>query len=74
MADTKEDLGHRQQHLILPIEAPKSETHVEEEEDGEGGERKSQQNTRSKRVASLDIFRGLTVAVNYISFVQCFAN
>ncbi|KAL8545556.1 hypothetical protein ACS0TY_005630 [Phlomoides rotata] len=57
MADIKEDEAHRQQHLVLPLEAPKSEAH------GEGGERKSQQNTRSNRVASLDIFRGLTVAL-----------
>lgn len=58
MAEIREDVGHR---LVLPVEAPKSESHGEEF--GEGVERKSQQNTRSKRVASLDIFRGLTVAV-----------
>ncbi|PIN26687.1 heparan-alpha-glucosaminide N-acetyltransferase [Handroanthus impetiginosus] len=62
MADIKEDVGHRRQHLILAVEAPKSEAQVEEKEE-EDGKAKPPQGTERKRVASLDIFRGLTVAL-----------
>ncbi|KAK6159872.1 hypothetical protein DH2020_003253 [Rehmannia glutinosa] len=61
MADIKEDSGNHQQHLILAVEAPKSEAQLEEEE--EEKEEKPEQSSRAKRVASLDIFRGLTVAL-----------
>ncbi|KAK4427642.1 putative U6 snRNA-associated Sm-like protein LSm4 [Sesamum alatum] len=58
MADIKEDADHhhhhQQQHLIVAMEAP----NLEEEE-----EAKLQRFTKPKRVASLDIFRGLTVAL-----------
>lgn len=63
MADIKEDVGahhhhHQQQRTWLGgIEALNSESQRREE----GGEA---QNSRPKRVASLDIFRGLTVAVS----------
>ncbi|CAA2994189.1 heparan-alpha-glucosaminide N-acetyltransferase isoform X1 [Olea europaea subsp. europaea] len=53
MADIKEDIGHAQhQHLNLTVEAPKMEEKEEEREQ-----------MKTKRVASLDIFRGLTVAL-----------
>ncbi|CAI9768958.1 unnamed protein product [Fraxinus pennsylvanica] len=55
MADIKEDKGHaQQQHLGLAVEPPK----MEEKEEG-----REQKKTQTKRVASLDIFRGLTVAL-----------
>lgn len=69
MADIKEDVGHRQQHLVLAVEAPKSQAQVENEEQEEQTA-EAQQNTRTKRVASLDIFRGLTVAVNFFDLVN----
>ncbi|KAL2468604.1 hypothetical protein Fot_50180 [Forsythia ovata] len=50
MADIKEDTGHAH-HLSLAVEPPKME---EKEEIRKG---------KQKRVASLDIFRGLTVAL-----------
>ncbi|KAL8471072.1 hypothetical protein ACS0TY_033589 [Phlomoides rotata] len=37
MAGIKEDVRHRQNHLVLPVEAPKPEAHVEGE--GEGSEK-----------------------------------
>ncbi|KAL0357308.1 UNVERIFIED_CONTAM: Heparan-alpha-glucosaminide N-acetyltransferase [Sesamum calycinum] len=52
MTDIKEDVDHHR-HLILPTAAPK----LEEEK------AKPQQISKPKRVASLDIFRGLTVAL-----------
>ncbi|KAK6139460.1 hypothetical protein DH2020_026814 [Rehmannia glutinosa] len=63
MADIKEDLGNHPQHLILAVEAPKSKAQVEEEEKEEEKEEKPEPSSRAKRVASLDIFRGLTVAL-----------
>lgn len=62
MADIKEDIGHaQQQHLNLTVEAPKMEEKEEEREQ-----------MKTKRVASLDIFRGLTVAVCNLSFFSFF--
>ncbi|XP_011087428.1 heparan-alpha-glucosaminide N-acetyltransferase isoform X2 [Sesamum indicum] len=55
MTDIKEDVDHHR-HLILPTEAPK----LQEEEEEKA---KPQQISKPKRVASLDIFRGLTVAL-----------
>ncbi|KAL0364815.1 UNVERIFIED_CONTAM: Heparan-alpha-glucosaminide N-acetyltransferase [Sesamum angustifolium] len=55
MTDIKEDVDHHR-HLILPTAAPK----LEEEEEEKA---KPQQISKPKRVASLDIFRGLTVAL-----------
>lgn len=60
MADIKED-NVREQHRVT-IEAPILE---EKQQVDEGGGEKGEepQKTRTKRVASLDIFRGLTVAL-----------
>ncbi|KAG8390983.1 hypothetical protein BUALT_Bualt01G0140500 [Buddleja alternifolia] len=59
MADIKEDVGgHHHQHLILAVE---SEGQVEKQLHEE--EAKREQSSKTKRVASLDIFRGLTVAL-----------
>ncbi|KAL3538174.1 hypothetical protein ACH5RR_001540 [Cinchona calisaya] len=61
MADTKEDITEQNQHHIT-IEAPKP-LQSKDEGEVEEAEEKSQKKTKTKRVASLDIFRGLTVAL-----------
>lgn len=68
MADIKED-NALEQHRVT-IETPILEEKREVDEKGrENGE--EPQKTKTKRVASLDIFRGLTVAVYsvYFSFI-----
>lgn len=59
MADIKEDVGahEQQQHLSLAVEAPNSEVQLIKDEE------KEELKPTPKRVASLDIFRGLTVAL-----------
>lgn len=69
MADIKED-NAREQHRMT-IETPILEAKHEVDEGG-GENREEPQKTKTKRVASLDIFRGLTVAVCsvYFSFMD----
>lgn len=54
MADIKEE--NAQEPHYVTLETPKVEKQVETDEE-------NPQKTKTKRVASLDIFRGLTVAV-----------
>lgn len=68
MADAKEDISQQQHHVT--IETPKALQNIDKEV--EGVEEKPQKKTKTKRVASLDIFRGLTVAVQTIKLLnQC---
>ncbi|CDP17187.1 unnamed protein product [Coffea canephora] len=59
MADTKEGMTQEQHHVT--IEAPKALQ--DKGEEVKEVEEKPQNKTKTKRVASLDIFRGLTVAL-----------
>lgn len=60
MADAKEGMTQEQHHVT--IEAPKALQ--DKGEEVKQVEEKPQTKTKTKRVASLDIFRGLTVAWN----------
>lgn len=60
MADIKEDVKE-------DVEVPKSESQLVEED--EDDKKHALQAPRAKRVASLDIFRGLTVVVNCFPLV-----